>query len=88
VPDIEEIKSAPYTPESLPFIERTPGSVRRELSDHTLFWNKYDLHRKLSRYKVYYYNTGGHWSLNQLTPDQQNDDPNRTIQTENLLPYS
>jgi putative transposase len=85
--DIEEIKSVPYTPESHPFIERTLGSVRREFLDHTLFWNKYDLHRKLSQYKDYYNNTHGHWSLNQLTPNQQSKDPNRAIQTEDLLSH-
>ena len=69
--DIGEIKSVPYMPESHPFIERLFRSVRNELLDQTLFWNGNDLQTKLNKYKVYYNNTRGHWSLNQSTPHQQ-----------------
>lgn len=71
--EIEEIKSVPYTPESHPFIERVFCSVRNEFLDHTLFWGKNDLQTKLNRYKDYYNNTRGHWSLDQLTPNQRTD---------------
>lgn len=46
--DVEEIKSATYTPTSHPFIERLIGTIRREYLDQILFWNKGDLERKLS----------------------------------------
>jgi len=37
IPDIDELKSIPYTPCSHPFIERLIGTIRREYLDHTLF---------------------------------------------------
>ena len=45
---VDEIKTVPYTPLSHPFIERLIGTIRRELLDHTLFWNAADLERKLA----------------------------------------
>ena len=41
--DIDEVKSAPYTPRSHPFFERLIGTIRREFLDHTLLWNAVDL---------------------------------------------
>ena len=71
--EIGEIKSVPCTPESHPFIERVFCSVRSEFLDHTLFWGKNDLQTKLNKYKYYYNNTRGHWSLGQLTPNQKSN---------------
>ncbi len=69
--EIDEIKSIPYTPVSHPFIERVIGSIRRELLDHTLFWNEADLQKKLNKYQNYYNSNRGHSSLDQLTPNQR-----------------
>ncbi|MGS2724646.1 integrase core domain-containing protein [Porticoccus sp. GXU_MW_L64] len=66
--DIEEIKSIPYAPMSHPFVERLIGSVRRELLDHTFFWNVHDLERKLADYQDYYNLHRAHDSLNGKTP--------------------
>lgn len=51
--DIDEIKSVHYVPLSHPFIERLIGTIRREYLDHVLFWNQFDLQRKLEDFKVY-----------------------------------
>lgn len=61
--DIDEVKSIPYTPHSHPFIERLIGTVRREFLDQTLFWNAYDLGRKLAEFRVYYNRHRTHNSL-------------------------
>jgi hypothetical protein len=45
--DVDEVKTVPYTPLSHPFVERTIGTVRREVLDQTLIWNEADLSRKL-----------------------------------------
>jgi hypothetical protein len=51
--DIEEVKSVPYTPILLPFVERLIGTVRREHLDQIPFWNSLDLQRKLDQFKHY-----------------------------------
>jgi transposase InsO family protein len=73
---IEEIKTVPFVPASHPFVERTIGSIRREILDHTLFWNKRDLSRKLDQYKNYFNEVRGHLSLNGKTPLQQTEKTN------------
>jgi hypothetical protein len=50
--EINEIKSIPYTPVSPPFVERLIGTIRREYLDQTLFWNSFDLARKLDEFKT------------------------------------
>ena len=66
--EFEEIKSAPYTPISHPFIERVIGTIRREYLDQTLFWNVVDLERKLSDFQSYYNHHRTHSSLGGDTP--------------------
>ena len=39
-------------PVQLPFIERLVGTIRREFSDQTLFWNAIDLGRKMKLSKA------------------------------------
>ena len=36
---VKEIKTVPFVPFSLPFVERLVGTVRREYLDQTPFWN-------------------------------------------------
>ena len=69
--DIDEIKSVHYVPLSHPFIERLIGTIRREYLDHVLFWNQFDLQRKLEDFKVYYNQRRVHCSLNGNTPHEQ-----------------
>ena len=69
--DIDEIKSVHYVPLSHPFIERLIGTIRREYLDHVLFWNQFDLQRKLKDFKVYYNQRRVHCSLNGNTPHEQ-----------------
>lgn len=72
--EIEEIKSIPYTPTSHPFVERLIGSVRRELLDQTLFWNKNDLQNKLDAYQQYFNNKRGHLGIDGIFPLQKADE--------------
>lgn len=67
---VEELWSVPYVPISHPFIERLIGSVRREYLDHTLFWNKVDLERKLEKYKEYFNNHRVHRAICGQFPKQ------------------
>jgi len=66
--DVEEIKSIPYVPSSHPFVERLIGTVRRECTDQTLFFNSSDLQKKLDAFKDHYNQTRAHSSLNCKTP--------------------
>ena len=68
---MEEIKSVPYVPKSHPFIERCIGTVRRELLDHTLFWNTDDLQNKLESFQRYYNEERSHWGIDAITPRQK-----------------
>jgi len=52
--EIDEIWSVPYTPKSHPYCERLIGTVRREFVDRILFWNEYDLAKKLASYQRYF----------------------------------
>ena len=66
--EVEEIKSAPYSPTSHPFIERLIGTIRRDHLDRLFFWNDQDLERKLAAYGHYYNKHRSHQSLNGNTP--------------------
>ena len=70
VVEIEEIKSVPGNPKSHPFVERLIGSVRRVYLDQMLFFNKYDLQKKLNTYQDYHNKTRAHSSLEVKTPEQ------------------
>jgi len=61
--ELEQIKGVAFVPQSRPFIERLIATVRREFTDKILFWNKYDLKRKLEQFKVYYNEARVHYSL-------------------------
>lgn len=71
VMDIEEIKTVPYTPTSHPFVERAIGTVRRDCLDQLFFWNKNDLEKKLSAYRLYYNEHRCHSSLSGDTPKEK-----------------
>lgn len=66
--EIDEIKSVPHVPVSHPFVERLIGTIRREYLDRTLFWNRFDLTRKLNEFGAYYNAHRVHRSLDGTTP--------------------
>ncbi len=72
--EIEEIKSVPETPDSHPFAERVIKTTRNEFLDHILFFNRYDLQKKLDQFKEYYNETRAHSSLEMKTPKQMASD--------------
>jgi putative transposase len=49
-------------------LQRLIGTMRREFLDHVLFWNAYDLERKLAEFQAYYNAARCHASLDGLTP--------------------
>ena len=69
--DIAEIKTVPHVPMSHPFIERLIGTVRREFTDQTPFWNTSDLEKKLNGFTVYYNSARVHHSIGGATPQSQ-----------------
>ncbi len=79
--EIDRIRSIPFTPVSHPFVERLIGTIRRELLDHTLFWNAVDLQRKLEAFQNYYNQSRLHASLEGRTPAQVRDE-SRTRQAD------
>jgi transposase InsO family protein len=68
--DIDEVKTAPYTPISHPFVERLIGTIRREFLDQTLFWNTNDLAQKLEGFRQYYNAHRVHTALDGITPSE------------------
>ena len=69
--DVEEIKTIPGVPTSHPFVERIIGTTRRECLNQLLFFNKYDLQRKLDFFQAYYNETRAHSSLGKKTPAEK-----------------
>lgn len=83
--ELEQIKSAPYTPMSPPFIERLIGTIWREYLHHAPFWNSIDLHRKLENFRACYNGVRVHRSLSGITP--KNRVENLSSLKANLAPY-
>jgi Integrase core domain len=57
-----------------PFIERVIRTTRNEYLDQVLFFNKYDLQKKLDVYRDYYNDTRAHSSLEMKTPKEMSAD--------------
>lgn len=66
---IEEIKTVAFVPQSLPFVGRVIGTLRREYLDHLFYWNEADLERRLLCYRHYYNQHRCHTGLNGETPN-------------------
>ena len=77
--EIKEIKSVPFVPCSHPFVERLIGTVRREYLDHSLFWNRLDLQRKLDRFAAYYNESRVHGALSGTTPSEHRGRPSPRV---------
>ena len=63
------IRTPPYTPVANAYAERWIGSVRRELCDRTLIWNRRQLERLLHEYVEHYNTHRPHRSLGQRAPN-------------------
>jgi putative transposase len=63
------IQIPPRTPVANAFAERWVGTVRRELCDRTLIWNRAHLTRLLAEYVAHYNQHRPHRSLGQRAPD-------------------
>jgi transposase InsO family protein len=77
--EIKKIKSVPFVPCSHPFVERLIGTVRREYLDHSLFWNRLDLQRKLDRFAAYYNESRVHSRLAGTTPSEHRGRPSPRV---------
>jgi hypothetical protein len=77
--EIKEIKSVPCVPCSHPFVERLIGTVRREYLDHSLFWNRLDLQRKLDGFAAYYNESRVHSRLAGTTPSEHRGRPSPRV---------
>jgi putative transposase len=62
------IRTPPYTPVANAYAERWVGTVRRELVDRTLVWNRRQLEQLLRDY-VEHYTHRPHRTLGQRAPD-------------------
>jgi putative transposase len=63
------IRTPPYTPVANAYAERWIGTVRRELLDRTLIWNRRQLEQLLNEYVEHYNTHRPHRSLGQRAPD-------------------
>jgi transposase InsO family protein len=63
------IRTPPYTPVANAYAERWIGSLRRELLDCTLVWNRSQLEQLLREYAEHYNTHRPHRSLDQHAPD-------------------
>ena len=63
------IRTPPYTPVANAYAERWVGTVRRELCDRTLNWNRLQLERLLDEYVEHYNTHRPHRSLHQRVPN-------------------
>ena len=63
------IRTPPRTPVANAYAERWVGTVRRELCDRTLIWNRQQLERLLRDYVEHYNAHRPHRSLRQRAPD-------------------
>jgi transposase InsO family protein len=63
------IRTPPYTPVANAYAERWVGTVRRELCDRTLIWNRRQLQQLLREYVEHYDTHRPHRSLGQRAPN-------------------
>ena len=63
------IRTPPYTPVANAYAERWVGTVRRELCDRTLIWNRQQLEQLLREYVEHYNEHRPHRSLGQRAPN-------------------
>jgi putative transposase len=69
------LKTPVRTPVANSFAERWIGTLRRELLDRTIIWNRRQLERLLTDYIDHYNQHRPHRSLNQQPPRRENEEP-------------
>ncbi|MEX0664496.1 MAG: integrase core domain-containing protein [Acidimicrobiia bacterium] len=69
------IRTPPRTPVANAYAERWVGTVRRELCDRTLIWNRRQLEQQLRDYIEHYNTHRPHRSLDQRAPDIIEESP-------------
>ena len=88
------LKTPVRTPVANSFAERWIGSIRRELLDRTIIWNRRQLERLIVEYIAHYNEHRPHRSLEQRPPTPATDPPDsppatvpmlRTIRCDGLL---
>ena len=65
------IKTPPFSPQANAFVERLIGSIRRDCTDHYLFFSEAHLQTTLQEYKTYYNNHRPHQGIDQQIPIPQ-----------------
>jgi putative transposase len=65
------IRTPPYTPVANAYTERWVGTVRHELLDHTLIWNRSHLEHLLGEYVAHYNTSRPHRGLRQRAPNDR-----------------
>jgi putative transposase len=71
------IRIPPRTPVANAYAERWVGTVRRELCDRTIIWNRRHLEQLLGDYVEHYNTHRPHRSLRQRAPDTRDAVGNR-----------
>jgi len=79
---IEILKTPVRTPVANAFAERWIGTLRRELLDRTLVWNRRQLERIVTDYIDHYNEHRPHRSLSQHPPDHLDTPPTRPLRSE------
>jgi putative transposase len=75
------VRIPPGCPDCNAHVERLIGSIRRECTDHFLFFNRRQIQKVLDEYRIYYNESRPHRSLGQETPVIM---PMRLERTQNL----
>jgi putative transposase len=65
------IRTPPHAPVANAYAKRWVGTVRRELLDHTLIWNRRQLEQLLREYVEHYNTHRPHRSLEQRAPNDR-----------------
>lgn len=74
------IRTPPYTPVANAYAERWVGTVRRELCDRTLIWNRQQLEQLLREYLEHYNKHRPHRALGQRAPNHPEVVARRPVQ--------
>ena len=76
------IRTPPFSPKANAFIERLNGSIRRDCTDHHLFFSEAHLQATLDEYKIYYNLHRPHQGIEQQIPMQLSEKQIKTISSE------
>jgi putative transposase len=66
---VEPVRTAPRSPWQNPYVERFGGTLRRELFDKVMVFNRTQLHRLVCQFVAYYHQDRCHLGLEKDAPD-------------------